>query len=198
MKTLRWIGWVMGTIILGAFGSGLWERVMSPAFSALFSGIAELISRFSKGYQDSIYWTAARSAPSGEARVLVYFIFIGFLFAMFVISSPSARRMLDAIPEHGLAQKSARIVLRVHTLFLTVMLSSTLISMSKAAEASRIESDVLRSTDILRPVIGERLYVQYRADFYAMNDRSDFEALKFKLDAEAKRYGVKIPVDQAD
>jgi hypothetical protein len=90
-----------------------------------------------------------------------------------------------------------RVIFRIHALFLGAMLVSVMFSMAKASVASRVESDVLRSTEILRPEVGDALYVRYRADFYAMTGRAGFEALKPKMDIEARRFGINLPIDQS-
>ena len=62
MRLLQVLGGIAGAIILGAIGSGVWERLLSPALSWLSTSTAALLSSMSSAYEESIYVRAARDA----------------------------------------------------------------------------------------------------------------------------------------
>ncbi|QOY53140.1 hypothetical protein [Candidatus Sulfurimonas baltica] len=58
---LKIIAGMLATIILGAIGSGFWERILSPGFDKLQYFVVNKISFFYTGYLDSIYEDASTS-----------------------------------------------------------------------------------------------------------------------------------------
>src|SRR5664280_2405003 len=54
------VGGIIAAIILGAIGSGVWERFLAPASDATYRVLVGLISTVSLSYKDSIYEAAAR------------------------------------------------------------------------------------------------------------------------------------------
>lgn len=196
MKPFKWIGWLFGTILLGALGSGFWEKILSPVLTSSAAELVVFISRFSKSYQDSIYKIAARSMPNGgDARLVVFTILTILMMVFVVLSIPPLRKAFVTTFTITDTRRSIRIAMNVHAIVMLTMLGSVMFSSSKLSVAEGVASKILRSTEILRPVIGEQLYARYRADFYLMNDKHDFDLLKAKLDSEAHRYNLALPVD---
>jgi|GEM_PF-3294189 len=68
---------VLGTLILGALGSGLWERLGSPLFDFITHVIIDGIDWVTKSYKDSIYTEASFGFQERSANVL-YESFLAF------------------------------------------------------------------------------------------------------------------------
>ncbi|PYS27914.1 MAG: hypothetical protein DMF75_19615 [Acidobacteria bacterium] len=90
----RRIAWVvLGTVILGAVGSGLWDLLMKPGvsrFGRLFLGI---ITFGSKTLRDSAYSSAALDPTSLPALVILWLVAGS---AMFIILINSVSRTTKA------------------------------------------------------------------------------------------------------
>ena len=195
-RILRWLGGIAGVLILGALGSGLWEKVLSPLLSAASAALVGTISRFSRTYEDSIYALAAKGAPSSAALFGDLLILLVMMLALICFTTPSVRRIFVEVMALTERSYRARLAMNLNSLLCLALVASTLVSVSKLTVASQIESRTLRSMDILRPMIGEPSYIRFRANFYSMGTEQDFATLKSLLDAQAQRYKISIPIDE--
>lgn len=77
-KSLKIIVGVIATIILGAIGSGLWERFLGPTLDWLTKASIGTIARGYGSYRDLIYASAAKGFHEAHSLAL-YTLVIGFL-----------------------------------------------------------------------------------------------------------------------
>ncbi len=191
-KVLHIVGGILGAIVLGAIGSGLWERVLSPSLSWLSNLVTGVSASLSATYRDSIYERAA--VGTSDLYVVkitcVLFIFVGsavvlpFLYQRLTPSSLSPR-LQWLTPRIWQANKlGMALALIVTGMFLLASVDG----------ASKIRSPALRSLEILRPKIGDQRYYELRAQFFAVETKADylnFEGATRKL---ASEQSVKIPL----
>ncbi|MFA5906619.1 MAG: hypothetical protein WC836_22005 [Desulfobacula sp.] len=74
------IAGVVATVILGAVGSGVWERLLAPGLDWLFRVIVAAISWVSLNYKNGIYHAAALGFH--ETYSFRAFALIGVVFAL--------------------------------------------------------------------------------------------------------------------
>lgn len=185
----------MGALILGALGSGLWEKVLSPLLSFASSAIVETVSRFSKSYQDSIYALAAKGSTSSDALIAGLIIMTFLFMGVIILITPSIRRGFGIILSIAEKPGKVRLVVNIHTFLCFAIVFTAMLGISKLEVATGIERKTLRSVEILRPMIGEKDYIQFRSEFYSMSTKDDYLHLKVQLDEKAKLYKARIPLD---
>ncbi len=82
--SLLWIGGILGTIILGALGSGLWNLVLEDPSKKLINTLGRISTLGIKKLQNSLYrQVARRSAFYGQQIILLltfFFFSIGLSF----------------------------------------------------------------------------------------------------------------------
>lgn len=81
-KPIKIILGIIGTIVIGAIGSGLWERILSRIFDSATSSLAALFSLISKSYANSLYSDVGKGSTAilGHFAIPPYLIiWIGML-----------------------------------------------------------------------------------------------------------------------
>ena len=71
---LKWSWGIIGGIFLGALGSGLWEKILSPTLLWLFEKASYLLNSISSNYMDSIY----NEASNGFHEYYSFHEYLGF------------------------------------------------------------------------------------------------------------------------
>ena len=193
-RILKVIGSILAAIILGAIGSGVWEKLLSPAISRLSEFIASTISGISTSYETSIYQRAARDTTDLYSLKIAFLIvlFAGLTLVIFL----TTRALSRSLP-HARLRSRLRFFLGVQGLsggLALVVLA--FISMSKVDAASRIKEASLRSLEILRPSLGETAYYELRSDYYSIESKRDFLSFKAKALAVASKVSRKVPLQQ--
>jgi uncharacterized membrane protein YjgN (DUF898 family) len=189
-RFLKVIGSIVAAIILGAIGSGVWERVLSPALSKLSDATASVVSGISSGYEEAIYQRAARDTTD------LYPMKIAMLILVLVGVALVVTIALRALAQSNVQERTQR---RIHRFFgiqgLSLGLSLVLmafISMARLDAASQIKESSLRSLEILRPYTGENTYLQLRSEYYSIESKKDFEAFKAKILEQATKAPRKV------
>lgn len=69
---------IIGTITLGAIGSGIWERFLSPLTDGTFSYVGQIIGNFSDTFKDEIYSDVGKGSTMalGKFSVLIYAFYL--------------------------------------------------------------------------------------------------------------------------
>jgi hypothetical protein len=193
-RLLKILGSIAAAIVLGAIGSGVWEKLLSPALSRLSDATATLISGISSTYEESIYQRAARDTtdlyPMKIAMLILFLLGIVLIVTIAyrtlsraTLQERTQRRLNFMFSIHGLSMGLALVVL-------------AFISMARLDTASRIKEGSLRSLEILRPKIGETVYFELRSDYYSIESKADFDAFKNVVFGHASRSAKKIPLAQ--
>ena len=84
-KALSWILGIVGTLIVGGLGSGVWEVVLKPMFSFLGNGVINFLVNKSTNFSNEIYQTISiRSLDRFQAKIyaLMVFSLATFLFCL--------------------------------------------------------------------------------------------------------------------
>ncbi|TOH81973.1 hypothetical protein CGI72_24115, partial [Vibrio parahaemolyticus] len=76
VKFIKSVGVVIGTLIVGGLGSGVWERILAPLYDFVMSWVARLLSQLSVNYENTIYINASNLADNGQAGGSVLLLFL--------------------------------------------------------------------------------------------------------------------------
>ena len=80
-KLVKIILGVIGTILIGAIGSGVWERFLSPLIDSTASRLASLFSLVSKSYANSLYSDIGK----GNLGTIGHFVMIPYMLVLTIM-----------------------------------------------------------------------------------------------------------------
>lgn len=76
-KTLSWVFGILGTLIFGGLGSGVWEIILKPFFSFMGNGIISFLINTSSSFSNEIYQNIAiRGLDRFQAKTYSLFIML--------------------------------------------------------------------------------------------------------------------------
>ena len=81
----------IATILLGALGSGVWEKILSPFLSYIGNVITTTASSLSSTYSDSIYRAASNIHFLGQSGITLLFLMLLVFVGLFIFSLGSKK-----------------------------------------------------------------------------------------------------------
>jgi hypothetical protein len=170
---LKIIGGLLLTVLLGAVGSGVWEKILSPLLQYTSSEVSSALSRVSASYSNSLYSSAAAYPGTGRGGDTASLIVIVLLLAWLVWS-------LRDKSENILVKAFGR-ALKMYkgwsgAAYALVALTVVIIGSAKQVEVGRIQRESLTKLEIIRPTLGELRYLQLRAQYFDMKTEKDYVA----------------------
>ena len=194
------VKWVLGTIILGALGSGLWDLFLSDLLNWVGISSLELASNLISGFRDGLYDTVSSGAVVSLLRlpaVLTAILFVMipvFLFIRIIIRTITSDT--DAPREAGSSELSEekkslgnRIRLSLVSILVVVYFFEAFQFLYTASAASVIE----KSIDILAPHISEEARLVLHANYRSIENAEDYYKLFSELKELEIKYKVKLP-----
>ena len=191
MRIAKLIGGIIITILLGAIGSGLWERILSPAIDTIYRGTVSFIASIYACYLDSIYKEASRDLPDIYQKKIAfliltilacYLIFVSFKYGNW--HSSFLNRLVTVTKRqlhfHGM-------------LFGGLIFVLSYFAMAKADYAQEIKSYSFHSMEILRPYIGESEYFYLKSRYYQISSSSDFQKFNEILLEKREIHAIDLP-----
>ena len=185
------IAGVGATVILGAVGSGVWERLLAPGLDWLFRVIVAAISWVSLNYKDGIYHSAAlgfHETYSFRAFALIGLVLALFCFFAIYKYHERVRQRIATI--EGTHKKWFQWAALIGVLAFNLIV---LFGIQRHEAVNQTTTYVLRSLDILRPHIGDHEYNMKLSAFYQVRSAEDFYEVNKALEASAVKYGVRLP-----
>lgn len=193
-KWIKMIAAAVVTIILGAIGSGLWERFLSEFFDVVVNLLIELLDSIFTSYQDGIYESASLGFREEHS------IFIASMIYMFVPMSYYILLMRYYI-SRAKRRNNSELKIFVHSKnvykFLWVMTISavifSLLVVTKKSYTNRVISYSLRSIDIVRPYISEKEHNLLLSQYYQIRSADDFEEFNQSVTELAELHSLRLP-----
>lgn len=211
---LKWLLGIIGVIILGAIGSGVWQIVGDPIFNFIVNITIDGMNIFIKNYKDELYSGASlglhEQASDNTFSLLMLLlpasIFLYSFRSWLNISKSNMEEELAKIDstssyakdklivklasEKNLLEKKIRMTLKALFL-LTIML--LIIGINTVVEISfknRIIIYVEATLDRLSPYLDKNIVVQYRAEFREVDKAEKYYVLYGKLERELKKHNL--------
>lgn len=186
---------ILGTIFLGAIGSGLWERFLSKIIDSLVSLSVEFLNSIFKSYKDGIYETASVGFHETYSMQL---------FLLFFLLMPLAYiKLLKRHPENNkdkgdfdkkvgsfLRGKNGYVLLQILTI--SVMISCLFI-VSGISYTNRIITYSIRSIDIVKPYISDAEYDKLISDYYQVRNTDDYSKFSVNIQKIAEEHALRLP-----
>jgi hypothetical protein len=222
-KIVRSLGILMGTVVVGAIGSGVWETMLSPALSGVSTYFLTLLSRMFAAYSDALHARIAvdTTDPYSEESYIIVSAFMvslplvafGLMFGVSRVTSKLSSTLDMGKEEEGqedspdkeelrkiifppplrLFMKYRRSLMSTYGLLCFVMFCSFFYTSIRAKYTRRAAVFIERSVAILRPQLDDKDVVRINAEYRGIGSAKDFFELQDQLVELSHKHNVKIP-----
>ena len=191
----KYAGTAVLTIVLGAVGSGVWERVIAPGYDATYRFIVNAFGGILTSYKDSIYQSASRGFNDSHSAGAY---FMGAIAAslsalIFLQIRHSSRGYNAGVNDASLTSKIGLIGDWILLIIVSSMVLAIALSLARATTIDKTTIYSIRSVEILRPYIGEQKYELLLSQFYQVRTSADFYAFHTEVEQQAAATKVKLP-----
>ncbi len=191
---------VIGAIVIGALGSGLWNAAMAPTLSVLSRGLLTLLSLVFRSISNRIYTNVARGfheEPSltllGGLTGVVLGVCVTMAFISFYLMR--ARREGEGKSGEGQGYDRAKKVRRARIMSLVAMCLATFMAtqMIILGYTNRAITHFRQSFTICKPFIDDQDEDRLLAQFAMVTSKQDYVSILEELRETAKENGQELP-----
>src|SRR6266536_2883145 len=189
-KSTKIVLGILGTIVLGALGSGFWDLCLRNLLTWIGHGILSAITLGITSVRDSFYVEIAKGRTD---RIGIYlltfaFIFFGALIGVFMRGGRFAQRL------HGEMTPADYRFLRVTVGFSFLLLYSILLfrSISVSYTTSAIDH-FEQAYAICLPFMSSFERDEIRSDFARIKTKGDYVSVLARLDRKAHEHKIDLP-----
>lgn len=185
---------ILATILLGAIGSGLWERFLAPFLDWLARKTVGALAWGHMSYRDSIYENAAKGFHESHSLAL-YTLVIGLLpiaYWMILNLHPTERETKN---QNSAARSFVRSRKGYWVLFAAtlVVFFNVMFSTLRLRHINETITYSLAAFEIVRPYVGEEQYLKYRSRYFSMRSAAEFDSIHNEVAQIADKYRLKLP-----
>ena len=181
------IVYILGSILLGCIGSGLWAKLIDPLIVSFWRIILSFCSKYFMGYMDGFFSRAAYGDyHSGVSQFLFFISALIYLFSMF----------MDQLFVEVDKKKE-----RIKAIKLPIMIIAFL--MMFWSLRYRLSSDIAKgaitSLEIVRPYVQEQQYYKLKSEFHSINSQKDYKSFYDKMKAiDDKNSEISLKLKRVD
>ena len=184
----KWTVGILGTIVLGALGSGLWSVLFAPLGSFLVKFTLSLVTLGISSARDHVYASAASGYTERPSVMLLCFFgatvfMVPFGLIAFYVATRRALRIRGSMrAEYQSREKRGKYVFRI-LLPTEVLLGSVLfVQILLVGYTNTIISRFHQALAIAKPHLSQQEYDQFVARFAKVKTRQDFLAVFAGID----------------
>ncbi len=188
---------IIGTIFLGAIGSGLWERFLSPLADSLVILSVEFVNTIFKSYKDGIYETASLGFHESYSLMLfvIYVMVLPFLYLRLLKTHPATKNESSEYDKKlggFLRSEKGYIFLLILTVTVTI---SSLFIFTKIIYTNQVITYSMRSLDIVKPYIPSEEHNKLVSTFYQVRNTDDFHKFNKIIQEIAEKNSLRLPAN---
>lgn len=189
MPLIKWTGGILGVVILGAIGSGVWQLIGEPFVNYLTKITIQGINFIVNSYKDDIYLEASQGFHEASSLSLYMFILmLPFFVVTWVISFRTGYKRADTHyknkpPSSEPSTASPWLMFYLLAIFIAVIL------FTKANEKAYINSVITYvevSLDRLKPYMKEKEIIGLRAEFREVTNANEYYEFREKIESNLK------------
>jgi len=193
MKYAKILGGILGAILLGAVGSGLWDLFLKKFVLWIWDQSTTLASLGIAALRNTPYTDAAQGSPHETVITLLFFVTVfafGWLMRA-VEPRPSRAAPASATPEEKSRALLRRVWFARATLFGIFFFAS--LQLGQVRLTYRVVDDFGHNIAALAPLVEPKEAAAYRFAFTHIKSREDFKALMERMRERAQAAGVELP-----
>lgn len=191
---------IIGTILLGAIGSGVWELAFAPMASRIGRGILTVFTLGLESARDGIYQSVAKGHHELPSLYLYGFLAILVMFFPLFIVLPAfararIRRALTSKVPTELESMRRRLQRRLFGVTAVGMLlgAAFFVRFVMHNYVNLAVTYFEQSMRIVGPYLEVYQERQLRSDFASIKNKRDYTELMSKIREVAKRHGKELP-----
>jgi hypothetical protein len=184
----KWTFGIIGTVLLGAIGSGIWDWILSDLFSWLGSAFISFASSLSQTFVDSLYKDVWRGQNYPYLREVYILTFVIYIMLPFMFSAFSARLRRDRKTEENRSKRNIYIAV-VMICSMAVMMT---IKIWQTSFTERVASTLYANTLILVPYVSDVERADLKARLASVDSEFTAVELKNKLESLSIEHKVKL------
>ena len=192
---LKWLGGIIGVIFLGALGSGLWEKFLSPALLWLFEKVSSLSRHISSSFMDSVYQEISNGFHEFYSVQTYTFIFIiiatGYVALLFLYIKIQKKKKEQPTTKQTSPKKLKMYKITFWVCFIVGIVLSTL-NISEATYVNITTTKTLSNIEIISPAIEEKEYRKLKSEFHSMTSEKDYLELQKKIIEIAEKNNLRL------
>lgn len=190
----RWIPTVIGTIILGAVGSGVWDTLVKPSVPKIGEYALYILTFGIDSLRDGIYQQIAKGGTE-HAGLYLLSSFSGILFGgtasilfMFVVVKNSKKESLRQSMDKATGRKGYPLVI-----FMGAMLIIFAINSTKTIYIVTAGNHITQMQHIAGPYISKEQRVYVRSQVARMASKKDYDSINDYLGGVLKQQKIDAP-----
>jgi hypothetical protein len=176
-RSLKWALGVVGAIVVGALGSGLWSTVFAPVGSFLLKMVLSIVTLGIEAARDSVYRQAAFGFRERAGDILL------IAFAALVLFIPVFLYPIRRNPSGPGNAKTRRRINHVALICLALTSSILSVQLLMNVYSNKIVANFHRTLAVAAPHISSEQRSVYLARFAKVRTRRDFITLLGDLDS---------------
>ena len=185
---LKWLVGILGTILLGAIGSGVWDLILSDFFSWLGGVVLNLVSSMSQSYLDSLYEDIWRGEEYLFLKEIFSVTFVTYLMVpmLFILSRGWLHTKRSSSDKKRI---SSLYVFAIMGFSVLVMLT---IKVWETGFSSKTASVLSANIIIVRPHVSELDSIKLEAQLKAINNQEKAINIRRAIEKIAADKDIKI------
>jgi hypothetical protein len=192
----KWTLALLGTIVLGAIGSGVWDVVFKPFFSWIAEILLNVATLGLAAIRDEMYVEIAKGTYE-RAGVALLSMFSGMVFAFFVAITLSllifSRMPPSDVKSAFLKSNNRQNLTFVFTLFCGLVAGFILISNIRMIYIVRAANHIGQLQRVIAPFIDGEQRLSIASRVAQISSRNDYEMIINELTSIARKNNVRIP-----
>lgn len=217
-QVLKGIGWLLGTIFVGALGSGVWQSLLGPALHVSTRWLLDVASLGLRSYKDGVYQQiAVDNQPRVDVATLYMVTFLygsltivafSYAFAQLQSFFQRTERMSGNTPEPAMTTpesfrqeleavvkslRRTRLVGYACMLLFAVFLVNQSVNMARLSYVNSADAHYHHVLRIASPYLEAHEQAQVESDFAQVSSRDDYVRLLSRLESECKAHGRTFP-----
>lgn len=199
---IRKIKTLLGVIIIGAIGSGLWDVFLKGLVFRLGNFFVTVVSYFNKNYVDHLY-SDVRNGSHLELlpaiAIIVFFIFLPFMMLIMARAIFQRHRMSKEIPNQEIQKTKENFIRIKKPVKMIIFLSLITLSffyidiLIKDTATFKACATVERNLEIIRPYTPDSTYYILRSKFRQINSKQKMVEILDLINKIAKNNNIILP-----
>lgn len=186
--TKKHLIYIVGTIILGALGSGLWDLAIKPFLKFSTEFVVNILLEAFGGVQSSIYKDIASLDREITGQVLVSF-FMGSLMGVVTVLVSRTFRKVDKDGE-TISSRPSKFYMALLGLYILVFTTSTV---GRTSYVLGKQNDYLQLKRIVSPYLSEDEIIKIDSEFSLIDSIEEYLKLMEKMKAVTAEQNIQLP-----
>lgn len=170
---------IIGAIIIGLISSALWEKIISPFSTFVFTKILQLANLIFKGVTDSTYKDISKGFHefySLSSYIIILSFMAGGFYALARMEFSS-----NSKPKSYVSNKTNKKNKVSMIILIVIYFTYAIFIIGKYTLVNQVQTTTLSNIEIVSPYITDIEYKTLKSKFYSMNSSADYDMIVYEL-----------------